>query len=82
MTASDDSEHRKLELEFRNLANELRRFRGRPPLHVSNVSPEGPTCLFCGLAKNQVEALVAGPTANICNECVELCQDIITRGAQ
>jgi hypothetical protein len=80
MSASDDNDRRKLELEFRNLASELRRFRGRRPVDVSNSPPEGPTCSFCGLAKNQVKALVAGPTANICNECVELCQDIIEKG--
>jgi ATP-dependent Clp protease ATP-binding subunit ClpX len=34
-------------------------------------------CSFCGKSKNQVKRLVAGPGAYICNECIELCYDII-----
>ncbi len=34
-------------------------------------------CSFCGKSQNEVGSLIAGPTVFICNECVELCQDII-----
>jgi len=35
-------------------------------------------CSFCGKAQNEVRKLIAGPTVYICDECVELCNDIIT----
>ena len=34
-------------------------------------------CSFCGKTQNEVRKLVAGPTAYICDECIELCQSII-----
>ena len=34
-------------------------------------------CSFCGKAQNEVRKLIAGPTVYICDECVELCNDII-----
>ena len=36
-----------------------------------------PRCSFCGKAQNQVVRLVAGPGVYICNECIELCNDIL-----
>jgi len=35
-------------------------------------------CSFCGKAQNEVRKLIAGPTVYICDECVELCNDIIS----
>jgi ATP-dependent Clp protease ATP-binding subunit ClpX len=35
-------------------------------------------CSFCGKAQNEVKKLIAGPTVYICDECVELCNDIIS----
>ena len=37
-------------------------------------------CSFCGRPQSQVKRLMAGPDVYICNECVELCQDIINEG--
>lgn len=37
-------------------------------------------CSFCGKAQSQVKRLIAGDNVYICNECVELCQDIIAEG--
>ena len=37
-------------------------------------------CSFCGKPQSQVKRLVAGPDVYICNECIELCQDIIAEG--
>lgn len=34
-------------------------------------------CSFCGKSQDQVRRLVAGPSVYICDECIELCQDII-----
>jgi len=34
-------------------------------------------CSFCGKSQNEVRKLIAGPTVFICDECVELCMDII-----
>src|SRR5699024_9901925 len=34
-------------------------------------------CSFCGKPQDQVRRLIAGPNVYICNECIELCQDII-----
>ena len=35
------------------------------------------TCSFCGKAKDEVKTLIAGPNQYICNECVDLCYEII-----
>ena len=34
-------------------------------------------CSFCGKTQDQVRRLIAGPDVCICDECVELCEDII-----
>ena len=35
------------------------------------------SCSFCGKSQREVTKLIAGPTVYICNECIELCNDII-----
>src|SRR3972149_3841120 len=34
-------------------------------------------CSFCGKGREEVRKLIAGPTVYICDECVDLCNDII-----
>ena len=34
-------------------------------------------CSFCGKSADMVEKLISGPGANICNECIRLCNEII-----
>jgi ATP-dependent Clp protease ATP-binding subunit ClpX len=34
-------------------------------------------CSFCGKAQNQVVKLIAGPGVYICDECIDLCNEII-----
>ena len=34
-------------------------------------------CSFCGKSQDEVKKLIAGPSVYICNECVDLCNDII-----
>jgi ATP-dependent protease Clp ATPase subunit len=38
-------------------------------------------CSFCGKAQTEVKTLVAGPGVFICDECVELCREIIDKKA-
>lgn len=34
-------------------------------------------CSFCGKGQNEVSKLIAGPAVYICNECIEICNEII-----
>lgn len=34
-------------------------------------------CSFCGKSQHEVRKLIAGPSVYVCNECVDLCNDII-----
>lgn len=36
-----------------------------------------PHCSFCGKAQHEVKKIIAGTDANICNECIELCEDLM-----
>jgi len=42
-----------------------------------SVEPEAPLCSFCGKGINQVQRMVAGPTAHICGECVAAAQKLL-----
>jgi len=44
-----------------------------------NKSPDGKIlyCSFCGKSQHEVRKLIAGPSVYVCDECVELCNDII-----
>ena len=37
-------------------------------------------CSFCGKSQHEIRKLIAGPAVFICNECVELCRDIVREG--
>jgi hypothetical protein len=37
------------------------------------------TCSFCGKSQDDVRKLIAGPGVYICDECVDLCNDILTK---
>ena len=39
-------------------------------------------CSFCGKSQNEVKKLIAGPSVFVCDECVELCNDIIREETQ
>ncbi|MFQ5669856.1 MAG: ATP-dependent Clp protease ATP-binding subunit ClpX [Acidobacteriota bacterium] len=43
---------------------------------------EGLRCSFCNKNQRDVEKLIAGPTVYICNECVDICLDIIADGRE
>ena len=42
-----------------------------------SVSKNTLYCSFCGKSQHEVRKLIAGPTVFICDECIELCRDII-----
>lgn len=45
---------------------------------MSILRPEGVLhCSFCGKSQNEVKKLIAGPNVYICNECVDICNEII-----
>jgi len=39
-------------------------------------------CSFCGKSQHEVRKLIAGPSVFVCDECVELCNDIIREEVQ
>ena len=39
-------------------------------------------CSFCGKNAEQVEKIITGPSVHICNECVAMCNDILTEEGQ
>lgn len=50
--------------------------------HKGNDNSNDMLCSFCGKGKNDVKKLIAGPTSFICDECVELCNDIIAEESE
>lgn len=44
---------------------------------MANDSNDKLNCSFCGKVQDDVKKLIAGPSVYICNECVDLCNDII-----
>ncbi len=40
--------------------------------------PMNLACSFCGKSQREVKKLIAGPTVYICDECIDLCNDIIS----
>ena len=47
---------------------------------MANIEENEIRCSFCGRPQSQVRRLIAGPDVYICNECVDLCRDIIEEG--
>ena len=47
-------------------------------------TPDGKelSCSFCGKSQKEVRKLIAGPSVYICDECVELCNEIITEESE
>jgi hypothetical protein len=44
---------------------------------VQSLSKNTLYCSFCGKSQDEVRKLIAGPTVFICDECIELCMDLI-----
>ena len=47
------------------------------PQYVEVLKGTGIRCSFCGKCQKDVKQLIAGQKVYICNECVELCNDIL-----
>jgi hypothetical protein len=58
----------RLNLE-QNFGDQWRIIQGTPTPQMS--------CSFCGQPKDNVSKIIAGPAVNICNQCVEICVEII-----
>src|SRR4051794_12919841 len=58
-------------------AGRAKRDRGRIPLTRPTESNEQLLCSFCGKSQRQVKKLIAGPGVYICDECIDLCNEII-----
>jgi hypothetical protein len=62
-------------------AYEAQRLRARNAEREEEVMNDQPAilrCSFCNKDQNDVRSLIAGPTVFICNECVEVCNDVIS----
>lgn len=46
-------------------------------MEKNNHQSAPPVCSFCGRSSDEVEKLIAGPGVYICNECIEVCQNIL-----
>lgn len=46
-------------------------------MEKDNHQSAPPVCSFCGRSSDEVEKLIAGPGVYICNECIEVCQNIL-----
>ena len=44
---------------------------------MANKNEQPPVCNFCGRSGDEVERLIAGPGVFICNECIEVCLNIL-----
>lgn len=44
---------------------------------MANKNGQPPVCNFCGRSGDEVERLIAGPGVFICNECIEVCRNIL-----
>lgn len=57
-------------------------FRKKPQTGAANTSESDLRCSFCSKSQHQVRKLIAGPTVFICNECIEVCNDIMADEAR
>src|SRR5258708_13681865 len=64
--------------EWGDRADEIERRTETRMSKVGTSDSKNPLyCSFCGKSQHEVRQLIAAPTVFICDECVELCMDII-----
>jgi len=51
--------------------------RPRLQTYALGMARIDPRCNFCGKSRDQVRKLVAGPGVFICDQCIELCNEVI-----
>jgi len=44
---------------------------------VTDAQGENPVCSFCGKTADQIRRMLAGPSAFICDECIDVCVDVL-----
>lgn len=64
--------------ELREAAEEVLKAQ-RLHKYGPNFKPEPPFCSFCSKGSNEVKKLIPGNDAYICDECVEVAQDVINK---
>lgn len=52
--------------------------QGKPAASSDKHEGKEYFCSFCGKSSFQVSKLIAGPEVYICNECVEVCEDVLS----
>ena len=71
----------KHQLEIQQLHERLRAEASQKTTHsrklMENKDNNKLSCTFCGKGQEEVRKLIAGPSVYICDECVDLCNDII-----
>ena len=75
MSDNNEMDYEKAMRELIDAENELRKMAGEPEKQYIKAEP--PFCSFCGKGKNEVKAMLTGPSVYICNECVLKCQKIL-----
>lgn len=64
----------------RKLYDERKRYEAASPQRVAAPDETSLHCSFCHKSHHEVEKLIAGDGVHICNECVELCNEILGDG--
>ena len=65
-------------LYFKTVTTVIFNFRGVTRMYDNTNSNNGAVrCSFCGKTQEEVKKIVAGPGVYICNECIDLCKEII-----
>ena len=76
---SDDREDRLGRLEAAIAALTTKIVAVTRPLRLAGGRSSTLYCSFCGKSQHEVEKLVAGPRVFICDECTDLCHEIVHR---
>src|SRR6202007_189844 len=69
--------------EGEGVANGVSCYSECPEAHISMADKKGSNsekllyCSFCGKSQHEVKKLIAGPSVFICDECIDLCNEII-----
>ncbi|MCK5230647.1 MAG: ATP-dependent Clp protease ATP-binding subunit ClpX, partial [Desulfobulbaceae bacterium] len=51
-------------------------------MSANRIDEAGVCCSFCGKSQDDVRKLIAGPSVYICDECIELCNEIVREDRQ
>src|SRR5665648_600298 len=79
MSTSADHRHRRCVPPRCSFARAAGRRPGHRSIWVARIGDGGDLlkCSFCGKSQKQVKKLIAGPGVYMCDECIDLCNEII-----